>query len=213
MWKRIQGAPSPDGIIEEQEEWTVASVGDYAGATAFAFFCASIWYFWAGFNLVNTIYVHEFTSLNMFNSGRYNWVDWWGVWLLIWNVSLPMIFALAITYANVRVWSRIHGFLSYLSIVATILSFVFLTIGWIGFCNNSGSGIHSACNDYQWCGVYFASAGGFCTNGIPFPGLTAGNLIRNEQMTIHWIYTFVGLITSFLNILMNREFREYGILK
>ena len=213
-WARIGNAPSPDGIVEENsDEWMSATVGDYAGATTFAFVSAALCFYWAGFVLVNTIYVHEYTSLNMFNSGRYNWVDWWGVWMLTWNVSLPMMFALAITYSNVRVWSRIHATLSYLTILASILSLIFLSIGWVFFCNNTSSGVHTACNDYRWCGVYFDAVGGFSTNGIPFPALESSQLGRNAEMTTHWIFCWVYLVVSVLHTIMNREFRQYGILK
>lgn len=208
------GAPSPSGEISDPEDvWEAATVGDYAGGTAFIFFSAAICFYWTGFTLTNTIYTHEYTSLNQFNSARYNWVDWWGVWVLVWNVTLPMLLALAITFANVRVWSRIHKTFAYLTIIATIIAFVFLTIGWIGFCNRSGSGGNSACNDYRWCGFYYTDSGGWCSNGIPFPGLMSSDLARNQQMTEHWIYCFVFGLMSYFHILMNTEFRNYGILK
>lgn len=133
--------------------------------------------------------------------------------MLGWNVTLPMMLAMAVTYSNVRVWARIYKVLCYVAIIASGLSLIFLSIGWAFYCNHGGTGSRTACNDYRWCGVYFASAGGHCTNGVGFLGLTSGHLERNQQMTEHWIYCFVFLTFAYLHTLMYSELRGYGILK
>lgn len=217
MKKRFQliGADSPSGELREAQ-YDEVPLGYYVGATLFAFFSAAVCFYWAGFTLTNTVYTNGYTSLNQWHSSRYNWVDWWPVWLLTFNCSLPLLFAFAVTNNAVGVWGKIHRTFSYLCMLANIYALVVLTIGWLFYCNSGVSLDHSACNDYRICGVYFASPGGWCTNGMEFPApynLGYGDLQRNREMTEHWIYGFGFLLFAVFHTMVNRDYREYGILK
>jgi len=213
MYRVIGESASPDGRIKDYA-YPEIPLGYYVGGTLFAFFAAVVCFYWAGFTLVNTVYTHEYTSLNSFNSSRYNWMDWWTVWLLTFNVALPLLFAFALTNNGVGLWARIHKTFAYLVILANLYVLVVLSIQWAFFCNSSNSGRYSACNDYQWCGVYFGQPDGRCSNGAPFiPPITYRDLSRNREMTEHWIYCFVFQVFAVFHIMVNRDFKEYGIFK
>ena len=205
---------SPDGRYKEYD-WPQVPVGYYVGATLFSFFSAGICFYWAAFPLVNTVYTHGYTAINQFNSSRYQW-DWWFVWLLSFNVALPLMFQHAITNNGTGVWGKIHKLLCGLVIWINIVSLGALTVQWIFFCNNSASGLYSACNDYRWCGRYFGGTGGICPNGVMFPGdfnVEYSDLSRNTEMLTHWIYCFVFTVHAWIHISVNADYIGYGILK
>lgn len=214
QFAKIGDSQSPDGQVRGIK-WPQIPLGYYVGGTLFAFFSAGICFYWMGFPLVNTMYTYGYTSLNQFNSSRYQW-DWYFVWLLTFNIFLPLTFAHALTNNGVGVWGRIHRFFAFIVIWINLLVLGALTFQWIFFCNNSGSGSHSACNDHRWCGVYFAEPGGQCTNGVAFLSphhVEYANLHRNQEMTTHWIYCFVFTIHAWMHLAVNADFKEYGILK
>lgn len=215
---KTMGADNNDASPSGQPmgiEWPEVSVGYFVGGTLFSFFSAAICFYWAAFPLVNTIFIHGYTSINQFHSARYGW-DWWFYWLLTFNVSLPLLFQHALTNNGTAVWGRIHRLLCGLVIWINILALVALTVQWAFFCNNSASAIYSSCNDYRWCGYYFSEPGGFCTSGVPFPApfdVSYSDLHRNTEALTHWIYCFVFTLHAWMHIQVNRDFMGYGILK
>lgn len=205
---------SPSGLIFETQA-PEPPLGVFVGGTLFLFFSAVVCFVWMGIYLVNLNYIHEYTSLNRFNSARYNW-DWWFVWLLTFNVLLPFSFGHALTNNGVGAWARVHRFFSFITVWCNLLSVIALTIQWLFFCNNGGSGLYSACNDYRWCGVFFSEAGGFCTNGMAFPSpynVDYANLARNTDATAVWVYTFIFMVHGWAHLAINADFRKYGIFK
>lgn len=207
-------AGSPSGTFEPELEEAPASIGYYVGATCFVFFSAFICYYWVAFVLTNTLYVHEYSTLNTFQSGRYHWINWWAVWILSLNVLLPLTFCFALTYANLPFWRSVHTLCTILCMIGTLYALLVLSIGWAFYCNNAGTANQTACNAYTWCGKYFDSI--HCPNGQRFPDpfdVSDQRLGRNAEMTQHWIYCWVYLLMAVFHLWMNSTYKERGIFQ
>jgi len=141
---------------------------------------------------------------------RYGW-DWWNVWLLSLNAILPMILAFAAVNNSVEEWARMHSFLSVLAIVMNLWVVLVLSWRWLFYCNNSFSGMQSACNDYRWCCVFYPSV--WCPNTMACnPVVPYSDLQRNNEMEQHWAFSFVFFLLAWWHININQDMREFGML-
>ena len=112
---------------------------------------------------------------------------------------------------GIEEYGRMHRFLSTFNVASNFVIFIFLTIMWIFFCDNGGSGAMSACNDYRWCCVYFPSV--WCPNTIPCtPAVTAAELSRNGEMWQHWFLCIPFFVLAWWSITYNDDLREFSVL-
>lgn len=195
----------------------------WAGATAFCLFSAVVYFLWMVVPFLNTQYTDGIPQLGIplpanqtqkYLSARYGW-DWVHVLLLAFNALLPMTLAWAMTNNRIEAYSRLHRWLSMLFLIINLWVLAVLSWRWFWTCNNSYSGMQSACNDYRWCCVYFPSE--WCPNvnvcGYDVPAdMTSGQLARNAEMTYHWIAGFVFFIMAAWHTSINRDMREFGVL-
>lgn len=193
----------------------------YAGATVFTFASAAIWMIWA-VALINTVFTDGFPQLGTMPSygnvapygyltSRYGW-DWWCICILSWNVALPMLMCYALANNQVDTWRQLHEFVSKIAMLANIVIFLILTWRWAFYCNVSYSAYDSACNDYRYCCAYFPSP--FCPNNAPCtPNYGPGDLVRNNEMFQHWVFSLVFFITSCWSYNQNGFLYAQGVLQ
>lgn len=224
---KIDNGYSPDNPLP-RSEWNNADPRPapapfraYAGATAFCFLAAGIWMIWA-VSMINTVFTDGFPQLgttpsygNVWPYGyltdRYGW-DYWCVTLLAWNIMLPMLMAFCLANNEIETWRYLHEFLSKISMLSNIVIFFILTWRWAFYCNTSYSGMQSACNDYRWCCAGFPSP--WCPNASPCtPNYTFGDLTRNYEMTMHWIFSLVFFVLSCWSYNSNGMLVAIGVLQ
>lgn len=192
----------------------------YAGATAFCFFAAIIWFVWA-VSMINTVFTDSFPQLgtmpaygNVFPYGylsdRYGW-DWAMVLLLNLNVLLPMLMAYALANNEIETWRHLHEFLSKMFMLINVVVFIVLTWRWAFYCNTSYSAQQSACNAYTYCCAAFPSP--WCPNNSPCnPNYNYGDLSRNFEMYMHWVFSMVFFVFSCWSFNQNGQLVALGVL-
>lgn len=208
---------SPSGGIGDDDSAAVVPIRRYIGATLFVFFSAGIFFYWSAFPLVNTIFSQGYQNIaippspNVYTNSRYK-CDWWQVLLLTFNGLLPMTLMFALLNNEYEEYTRVHKVFTYTMLFINCIVLIALSLRWPLFCNTSYSERFSACNDYRWCCVYFPSQ--WCPNwSACTPGVTSGDLSRNSEMTQHWAFTWVFILLAWWHASINRDMREYGVLK
>lgn len=205
----IGAGVSPTGLEQDEKTYTAVPLRRYVGPTLFLLLTAGIFFYWSGIVLVNTIWTDGYPHYNQYVSSRYAY-EWWTVWLLTLNAVPILVFALSLANNTIEEFTRMHKWFSIMGIILNIYVAVALAVLWIFFCNSSYSG-GAACNDYRWCCVNFPSV--WCSNTVPcIPAVTASELVRNAEMTQHFIFAFVFLVLSTFHVSINGDLREFKVL-
>lgn len=192
----------------------------YVGGCLFFFLCILPFLYWVCVPLNDTQFVHGFPrfatppSPNGFKSSRYGY-DWWLLWSLSLNGLLPMLLLFALLKSNYKEFSKIHLVLSALFTFANIILFFWIWGRLVFTCNTGYSQVNTACNDPQWCCVYFAAtpeAAKWCQNTTPCsPAVTT--LSISSQYYQHWIFSAIFAVIALFNVLVNKGLDSNGVFK
>lgn len=196
-----------------------APLRQYIGASVLVFVTGGIYFYWLVFALVPTIFTDGVPQLGTpttiaggtgYLTTRYGW-DWWCIWVLGAHAVLPMMLAYALANNKVDNWRRLHEFFCKLLMFATLVVFLILTWRWAFYTNTPYSG-HSPGNDYRWPCVYFPSP--WAPNNAPcIPNYTASDLVRNNEMLQHWVFSLVFIVTAAWHYNENGFLVELGVLE
>ena len=209
QWSNADSSPAPGQLRQ------------YAWATSFCFLNVGIWYIWV-ISLINTQFLDGIPQLGTMpsygNIPPYGYVteryglNWALVFMLALNVLLPMTLSYALANNKIDSCRRLHQFFATWLIAANLVVFILLTVLWPFYCNTSASGLETACNSYQYCGVYYPSP--YCPNNSPFiPAVSSGDLHRNYEMYMHWIFSLVFFVLSCWNLNQSNMLVVEGLLE
>lgn len=195
----------------------------FVGGTLFAFFTLAIFFYWAAFPLLNTLFIHGYPrfaippSPNEFKSARYGY-DWWLIWILTLNGILPLLLMMSMMENRIQEYARVYFFIAAFIAIADIVVFVWLLGRACFTCNIYNTPQNTACNDYRWCGVpgfgfgmgSTAEGREWCPNVGPFnPPVASAHL--NAEYTQHIIFAGVFSILALLHLAQSRTLTRYGI--
>lgn len=218
MWRQHNIKRIGRGVSPKQQP--PPSGGDvplrrYVTATLFLLMNMAVSFYWTAFPLVNSIFYdghpHAGTppSPGPHMSARYTW-DWWMVWLLGLNIFVPFLFALALTNNSIEEYTRLHRFFSQMAMILNLVVAIMLSVQWLFGCNGTTRWFGNQCSDYRWCCVNFPSV--WCPNTTPCtPAVT--DLYRNSEQLQHWVFSFVFGVLAFWNASINKDLREFGVLR
>lgn len=209
-WLRRSGAVAPPGANPRE---------GYLLGLFFVFLVGALYAYWVAWPLFDTIHTDEYPTMGVppaspgpYKSHLYNYL-WVQLMILCFNILPVIAFGAALIVedtllVNLHMWSQL------IMSVANVIVFMILLltmIPYIGYCNASNSG-GSICNDYQWCGKYFADAIDYCANIMPIPGM-GWWLLPNGEYVQHVAFSLVFSLLCGFGLWMNFRMRAYGIFK
>jgi hypothetical protein len=215
---RLERGISPEGTFGyggQSSLYPEVPLRRYIGGTLFLFASALLYWYWLAFPFLNTIFTHGYPRLGSpmaleFLSARYGW-DWVHIYLLALNVLLPLSLAFAMTNNRVEEYTRLHAWFATLFMVINIWVVLVLSWRWLFYCNNAYTAMHSACNDYRYCCVFFPSS--WCPNtAMCTPSVTSAVLQRNNEMLQNWAFGFAFFLLAVWNRSINSDLKEFGVL-
>lgn len=182
----------------------------------YVFLVGAIYAYWVAWPLLNTIHTNGYPTMGIppsspgiYKNHLYNYM-WVQLMILCFNLVPLVAFGAALIakgiFIDLHMWSQI------IMSLANVIVFMILLISmipYLGYCNSAGSG-GSICNDYQWCGKYFADSIEYCANIMPIPGI--GLLLPNGEYVQHLLISLIFSMTSGFGIWINYRMRAYSVL-
>lgn len=205
-WLRRSGAVAPP---------SKGSREGYVLGLFYIFLVGALYTYWVAWPLFDTIHTNGYPTMGVppsspgtYKSHLYNFL-WVQLMIISFNLIPLLAFGAALIakgiFVDLHMWSQI------IMSLANVIVFMILLISmipYVGYCNSAGSG-GSICNDYQWCGKYFADAIDYCANIMPIPGI--GWLLPNGEYVQHLLLSLLFSVTSGYGIWTNYRMKAYGI--
>jgi hypothetical protein len=205
-WLRRSGAVAPP---------SKGSREGYVLGLFYIFLVGALYTYWVAWPLFDTIHTNGYPTMGVppsspgtYKSHLYNYL-WVQLMIISFNLIPLLAFGAALIakgiFVDLHMWSQI------IMSLANVIVFMILLISmipYVGYCNSAGSG-GSICNDYQWCGKYFADAIDYCANIMPITGI--GWLLPNGEYVQHLLLSLLFSVTSGYGIWTNYRMKAYGI--
>lgn len=192
----------------------------FVGTTLFIIASAVFCFYFIAFPLVKLRFTHGYPrfgtppSPNIFKSDRYTW-GWVFIYLLTAvNLMLPYLLAIAVVNNTMPEISKLHYFITRISIVLSMIVFIGLSVSWLLFCNRFFPQ-YSYCHDLDWCCAYFSSsveASQWCPNTTPcMPDVTSRMLSRPDAFFQTWLFSLLFAFWGLAHRAVNIDLKGYGL--
>lgn len=207
---------------DSQEDPQNGSQRHYIFALLLAIITALVFFVWVAIPVIDTQLVYGYPRIAS-SPGPNTFVDTRStvftvfIALLAVNGLLPFLLMTAIQENKVGEWGAVHVFVSGLAVFINFVVFLFLAVTWFATCNNGWGVTNTACHDPRYCCANFAinlQALALCPNsGMCTPDVITSELSASGSYKGHFAFSLIFLVTSWVNIAVNRRLVVYGALE